>query len=269
MKYFVFACTALGAVAGAWAQTEHFVESATLVARYDLGSPYSGFEPSIATPYSNISTSSGQAVTGGGAVSGTAPITRVVMDDITPSAGFAGQEVTRMYFSVANLGMATITARVRLRWWKADGAGGDPGTYYSDPAAVGFTFFAMPFPVGISLYFFDLMPGTMNMPSGTMWFGTTFDNNANTTGATPSDLNDLGVALFDPPTVGSSADTMFLTTAPGSYFGLNNPAGSRFDYGGNPKANVYYRLEAVPEPGSVAALGIGLAALARWRRRSR
>lgn len=268
MKKFALVCSAIGAATAGWAQTEYMVESATLVAHYDLGSPYYAFEPAIATPYSNIATSRGQAFANGGAVAGTAPITRLVMDDITPVGGFAGQEVTRLYFSVANVGSATINARVRLRWWKADGVGGDPGSYYSDPAAVGFTFFAMPFPVGISLFFFDLAPGTMNIPSGTMWFGTTFDNNANTTGATPSDLNDLGVALFDPPTVGSSADTMFLTTAPGSYFGLNNPAGSRLDFGGNPKANVYYRLEAVPEPASLVALALGLAAW-KGRRRSR
>lgn len=265
MRTFVIACGVLSGVACAYAQTDHLIESATLVARFDLGESYYAFEPSIATPYSNISRSSGQGIVNGGATAGVAPITRVVMDDITPMAGYGGQDVTRMYFSVVNFGADTIWARIRLRWWNADGQNGDPGTYYSTPAAVGFTLTAQPIFAGINLFYFDLAPKTMSMPTSTMWFGTTFDNNANTTGATPSDLNLLGVALFDPPTLGSSSDTLFRTTAPGSYFGLNNPAGSRIDFGGNPRANIYYRLEAVPEPASLLALGLGVALLGRRR----
>gem|GEM_PF-5803405 len=72
--------------------------------------------------------------------------------------------------------------------------------------------------------------------AGPIWAGITFDNNVGGTGATAAQLDNLGQLVMNPPTVGTSADQVFLTTAAGSNF-VSSPAGATFNYGGNPRAN--------------------------------
>jgi hypothetical protein len=108
----------------------------------------------------------------------------------------------------------------------------------------------------------------VNVPSGTFWIGLTFDNNSGATGATDVQLNNLGMALFNPPTIGTSADTAFETTGAGDFL-VNNPAGSTFNFGGNPAANFFFGMSVatVPEPSTFALAGLGTAALLILRRR--
>ena len=85
-----------------------------------------------------------------------------------------------------------------------------------------------------------------------MWAGITYDNNVGATGATLADMDAMGTGLAQ-PSIGTSTDTMFQTTAPGSFFNTANPAGAQFQFTLNdPLANMvfamgvqgqYYRLE--------------------------
>lgn len=195
------------------------------------------YRPAISARYSNVTTFLGAGVANGGAaLQAGNTITRLVADDLTPTGG--GVDVFDFTFSVVNFDAVALTFRPRVRFWFADGAGGGPGTYYNLPASVGFTF--NPVTVNattIVLFTASLGTGQMTMPTSTFWAGMTFDDNNGTTGATAAQLNNLGQGLFGPATVGSSADLYFETTAAGSFFGVNNPAGSLLNLNGNPPAS--------------------------------
>ena len=212
--------------------------------------------------YRNLDNYSGQSYANGGAATQSGnTITRLVADDLTPLSGFAGQTISNIYFSVANLNTVAVSARPRLRMWQTDGSGGGPGTLIT-----GFTFNPISFGAS-SLSGFYFNPGALTVPNGTFWMGLTFDDNTGTTGATAAQLNNLGMGLFSPPTIGTSADTFFQTTAAGSFL-VNNPAGAMSNFGGNPPANFYFGMSvSVPEPSTCAFLGLGCAALMIFRRR--
>lgn len=198
---------------------------------------------------------------GGASVVGANTITRLVADDLTPISGYAGMPIDNLYFSVVNGNAAAVSARPRLRMWDATGAGGGPGNFIA-----GFTFNAISFAANSGNSFF-FHPTGVNVPSGTFWIGLTFDNNSGATGATDVQLNNLGMALFSPPTIGTSADTLFETTAAGDFL-VNNPAGAQFNFSGNPPADVFFGVSVlVPEPTSFALAGLGAAAFVIFRRR--
>jgi hypothetical protein len=215
--------------------------------------------------YSNVTTTAGQFFANGGAteVSGN-DITRLVADDLTPIAGFAGQPIDNLYFSVVNANAVAVAARPRLRMWDADGAGGLPGTFIA-----GFSFNAISFNANTGYSFF-FHPTGVNVPGGTFWIGLSFDDNSGATGATDVQLNNLGMALFDPPTIGTSTDVMFETTNAGDFL-VNNPAGATFNFGGSPPANAFFGMSVlVPEPASAALVGVAtIAGLVRRSRRKR
>ena len=213
--------------------------------------------------YRDLDTTGGQFfANGGAAVVGGNTITRLVADDITPLGGYSGQAISNIYFSVVNANGVAVSARPRLRMWGSDGAGGGPGTFIA-----GFTFNAISFAANSGSSFF-FHPTGVNVPSGTFWMGLTFDNNSGATGATAAQLNNLGMALFDPPSIGTSADTAFETTAAGDFL-VNNPAGSSFNFGGNPPANFFFGVSVVgvPEPSTIALAVLGLGGLMLFRRR--
>ncbi len=190
--------------------------------------------------YSDITTFTGQAFAQGPATGG---ITRLVMDDVTFTTDPAVGQVTVIRFSVANLNAGTVSVRPRVRFWNADGAplGGSlpngPGTYYG---AIGYTFNAIAFGAGVTTVTSAALPAGFVVPAGvttTLWAGITFDNNAGATGATDAELSNFGQGFFTPVDLGSSTDTVFETTAVGSFFGTNNPAGAAVSFAGAPVAN--------------------------------
>jgi hypothetical protein len=212
--------------------------------------------------YNDTVNSTGSFFPNGGAtvLSGNT-ITRLVADDLTPIGGYAGMPINNIYFSVVNANGTAVSARPRLRMWDATGAGGGPGAFIA-----GFTFNPISFTANSGSSFF-FHPTGVNVPSGTFWIGLTFDNNGGATGATDVQLNNLGMSLFTPPTVGTSADTLFETTAAGDFL-VNNPAGSQFNFGGNPAANAFFGITVlVPEPSTAALAGLGAAGLVIFRRR--
>jgi hypothetical protein len=224
--------------------------------------------------YSNVTNFTGFGVTNGGAANvGGNNITTLLADDITPGPGLDGGTVDAVTFSIANFDTSDVTARARVRFYAADGTGGGPGTLIT-----GFTFNPISFAAGtVGLFTFSNggLP-LFSIPKGTFWAGLTFDDNGGTTGATLSQLNNLGEGIFDPPTVGSSTDSFFATNNAGSFFG-NNPAGGFFNFGGNPHANFGWEFlgtagtAAVPEPSPLllGALASLLLTGGAWARRAR
>jgi hypothetical protein len=210
--------------------------------------------------YDNTLNFSGQVFLNGGAANQSGnTITRLVADDITPLSGYAGMPIQTISFSVANLNSVAVSARPRLRIYGSDGPGGAPGTVIA-----GFSFNPITFTANTSAGF-TFSPG-INVPNGTFWMGLTFDDNTGTTGATAAQLNNLGMALFNPVGIGTSADIAFQTTAAGSFL-ANNPAGSTFNLGGNPVANFFFGITVVPEPSEFTLAGLGIAATMILRRR--
>lgn len=206
--------------------------------------------------YGNTTSFSGSAFANAGATS-TATGTFVVADGITVASG-AGQSITNVVFSVANLDAATFTARPRLRFWAADGPGGGPGTLIN-----GFSFAALSFTANnVTLLNASIIAGQLVIPAnGQFWAGILFDGGGGT--ATVANLNNLGQGVFNPPTVGSSADQYWISTAAGSNL-VNNPAGSFATLGGGLVSNFGWQFSiaaAVPEPATVAG-GVGAALLA-------
>ncbi|HEV8238067.1 MAG TPA: hypothetical protein VGS57_01720 [Thermoanaerobaculia bacterium] len=195
--------------------------------------------------YSNVTNFLGQAVSQGPASGG---ITRLFMDDVTFTTNPGVSNVTTIRFSVYNGNATSQSVRARIRFWNADGAalGGGlpngPGTYYAPGGAgteVGFSFNAFTFAPGVTTLTGNLGAG-FAVPAGTtttLWAGETFDNVGTTTGATNTELSNFGQGFFNPVDLGSSTDTIFETTAAGSFFTVSNPAGAAANFGGSPVAN--------------------------------
>lgn len=202
--------------------------------------------------YSNVTSYYGMprlhAVASGG-------ITRVVMDDVTFTTNPGVGAVTAIRFSVANLNATSQSVRARVRFWNADGASLGaglplgPGTYYSPGGtAVGFSFAAFTFSPGVTT-----LTGSVSftVPAGattTLWAGLTFDNVGTTTGATDAELANFGQGIFETVDLGSSTDTLFETTAAGSFFPTNNPAGETATFGGSPVANTAWEFVVATLP---------------------
>lgn len=242
-----------------------FSSSAILANTYTIGTPEGGRRAMVpdATIYSNTTTFSGQGyANGGAAVQSGNTITRMVADDLNYSSWAVGKVFSKFTFSVANFDTAAVSARARVRFYLDNGSG-LPGNYFT-----GFTFNPITFNAGsVGTYIADIAANNIVLTSNKLWAAITFDNNTGATGATAAQLNNLGQGIFNPPTVGSSTDVFFQTTSAGSFV-ANNPAGSLFNFNGNPPANFGWALTAVPEPATMAALGLGVAALIRRRKKA-
>ncbi|MBL8039875.1 MAG: PEP-CTERM sorting domain-containing protein [Chthonomonas sp.] len=209
--------------------------------------------------YDNTNTSTVTIVANGGAtVVNTG--TKVVADLLNFAPGFGGWKIGRVDWAVGNLNTTSTSARMRIRFWE-DNAGA-PGTLIG-----GVSFSATPIPSGPAGFFFDFTAQNYTIPaSGKVWMGFLFDGTGTTTSLAA--LNNLGLCYHsNAPVVGSSADSLWVSSAPGTNF-VNSPAGTvaSSPFAANPVANAYYAVQAVPEPATVAALGLGLAAVARRRR---
>ncbi len=202
-------------------------------------------------------------------------ITQLVADDITFSSSAVGQSISDFGVSIANTDpTVSFSARIRVRFWVNDGPNGGPGTFIA-----GVSFDPITFTPGSHDFVFGtLAPGVFVLPaSGTFWAGVTFDNatqNIAST-ATTAQLNELGEGIYDPPTIGSSADKAFKSTSSGSFFGVNNPPGTIFQspFGGNPPANIgwQFKVYPVPEPSiwTIFVVGAVLLTVGKcWQRRN-
>jgi hypothetical protein len=209
--------------------------------------------PAQVIVYDNTTNSMPSAFQNGGATTqaGNNTITRYVADDIQPIAG-AGQSVTQVRLSVANLNNTPVTARPRVRFFLPDGPGQAPGTGLASLTFQTATFGASSISVIVSA---PLAAGQFVLPSSSFfWAGVVFDDFGGTTGATQAQLNNLGQGIFNPPTVGSSVDIFFVSTAAGVPGDM--PAGTLQNFNGTPVANFgwQFQVSAVPEPTTLALL---------------
>jgi hypothetical protein len=203
--------------------------------------------------YSNITNFTGFATTNNGAAASSA-ITRLLADDINLTGSGA---VTGFTFSTVNFNAVAVTARALVRFYDNNGTGGGPGTFLG-----GLNFNPLTLNAS-SVQLWTYNPGTpIFTTDGSFWAGISFDNTGAT--ATAAQLDNIGQGIFNPPTVGGSADVFFRSTATGS-FAANNPTGSLLFFGGNPVANFGWQFTAVPEPGTVGLGGAAFAAAAAWR----
>jgi len=239
--------------------------TATPISTFSLGqgNPGDPSHPRLGGPgYSNVTTFLGTGVVNGGGTA-TAVGTLAIMDDLSLSAasGAIGLNLGIIKFSVLNSDATTdINARVRLRFFDTTGAGGGPGAL---PLAVSFN--AITFTHNsVTTFQSDFTTFGYVLPAN-LWLAEFFDG-AGTSTATVAQMNELGLGAFNPPTVGTSADRDFVTTAPGAP--AANPAGTirTSPFGGSPVANYGFELNPVPEPASMTVLGIGALALIRRRR---
>lgn len=100
------------------------------------------------------------------------------------------------------------------------------------------TFDPITFPVGtprLETY----SPGTnlFTIPAdGTIWAGVYFHS----TTSTQAQVNDLGQGLYDPPIIGSSKDSVFVSTD--SATNASNPDGNFATFFGSPVANLGWKF---------------------------
>jgi len=208
-----------------------------------MGAPQKGNTFLASVEYSNVVNFLGQGFANGASqLQGANRITRLVADDITPTGATAGQSVLQVKFSMANFNATNVTVRPRIRFWFDNG--GVPGAYYNIPAPVGFSFSPLTIAPGVTVVTGNLAPGLFSMPGTTFWAGITFDDNNGTTGITQAQLDLIGQGIFDPPSIGTSEDVGFVTTAAGSFFPTDNPAGSTFNFGGAPVVNFAWEFTA-------------------------
>jgi hypothetical protein len=218
------------------------------------------------TVYSNFNTPGNNDVENAGAseISGD-DITSLVADDITPISGYSGDSVDAIVFSVVNRNSSSVTFRPLVRIYDSDGASGGPGTFIA-----GFDLHTVTLSAEQGQGFI-FQPGTplFTLPSGTFWAGLVFDDDNGTTGISNSQLNELGQELFNPPTVGTSADHFFATNDAGS-FESDNPDGEILHFTNDTFVSNFGWEFAVstPEPAG-AALLLALAGVAAARRNRR
>jgi len=199
--------------------------------------------------------------------SGSNVISAFAADDIF----FPAPGSFRLYeirFSVFNFNAETVTARPILRFFDNNGANGGPGTYLG-----GFDLDAVTVAGGgtTTLFLLDVSNEPPIVVDGSFWAGIAYDNNSGATGATATQLENLGQGLFSPPTLGTSADHFFVSNELGNFAG-DNPSGDFLDFFGLIPADFGWQFSVfnpVPEPSSVLLVGGlgGLAFMATIRRR--
>ncbi|HYE19980.1 MAG TPA: autotransporter-associated beta strand repeat-containing protein [Tepidisphaeraceae bacterium] len=147
--------------------------------------------------------------------------TLMIADDLTLAPGSAGKPINSFSFTVRNFHGTSLTARTRVTIYADNGANA-PGqllhntTFAPDTHA----------PASIQTFTFPAQQGIFfNVPaSGKIWVGMAFDNRLGMLPITADQLDQLGQGAYGPPTIGSSANTVFISNAVGNYQ-VDNPVG--------------------------------------------
>lgn len=174
-------------------------------------------------------------------------------DQLALAGTFRTITQVRSILQVQGTGLGTYDFDLTLRFRALDGAGGAPSTIIGTPTV--YQFRGLAEGAGATAAAYTLTLGGLNV--------TVPNNVAVTFGLTRVGGNTGGVGFqfnaANPPAIGASDPTFFWreNTAGGTF--------GAFNFGGT-NANVAMELTAVPEPASMAALGIGAVALLRRRR---
>ncbi len=214
--------------------------------------------------YSSLLTSgisSYYAATGATAGTGATSLTRLLLDDVQMHPADAGKVIQSVTFGLVQNDPAAFKFRARIRFYN-DNAG-IPGTYIG----------------GVSFNFGNVAQGIYNQPlaltsfgiltpaSGKMWIGMVFDGDSSAAGTVPTaaQLNQLGIYSSTTVTKGFSNADIRRTNNPGSFVSVVPGPNSIINASDNSKLG--YEVSVVPEPATMAALGLGIAALARRKRK--
>lgn len=185
--------------------------------------------------YSNLDNATGSAFNNFTPI--VTQFTAIRADDITFTTNPGVGQITNVVLAVYNGSASDITAVIRFRAW-LDG-GGLPGAWWN-----GFTSNPITIGTGGAAYNFGPLTWSVPTPGGTdtLWAGMQFS------GAADLDLAELGMFLYDPPMLGTSSDIMFAGDVGASQFGVSNPTGSNFSFGGSPVASAFYELRVSALP---------------------
>jgi hypothetical protein len=215
--------------------------------------------------YSNTSNFSGDVTQNGSATElDTFDRTGIDADDIMPIAAGVGADVNSITYNIVNLNSTAVVFQPFLSIWAADGAGGGPGTLLYSQGLPDIS--QVP---GIEIYTFASGGPTLFVAPGQFWAGISFDNDNGSLSISSLELNNLGQGIYAPPTVGSSANEVFLGS-PGQQ-NSSNPTGNLTNFGPGLTADFGWEFDgtlATPEPASALLVAAGLAlagALAKRR----
>jgi len=179
------------------------------VAPLDRAAPFAS--AGVASAYSNLATFQVFSLIHGGVASeGGNTSTLFVADDLTPDPAYAGMPITSIRFTVANYAPVPVTIRIRVLILEPDGPSGAPGSLIMGVIADGLTFPEL----ALSVVVVQAPAGIFPMPGTLFWAGMSFDDHDGTFSVTPSQLSSLGQGYFDPPTIGSSGNQVFVSNTP-------------------------------------------------------
>jgi len=226
--------------------------------------------------YDSTANGTGSFFAPGGATSQTSN-TRMLFDDFSFAPIFSGKQVKTLAFTTVNANTVGVGFRGRVRVYADDNGGAAPGTYQ-----FGFSFSLGQAANTATTWTADVTSANVFMPSigSKAWFGITFDSAANVTigtttftRASTAQINNLGWGLSTQGDAGagrgqSGVGSAFYSTAVTSGL-FSNIAGSNLTFSGNPApaSNFSFGVQAVPEPATMAALGLGVAAMIRRRKK--
>lgn len=175
----------------------------------------------------------GSCVYPSSATAGSAPITRLIGDDVLAESAYAGRPVTALSATLYNYAGNFVSFRPLFRFWQANGTISPlsglpgPGTYYSQGSNVGFrTSILTLAPKAMETVEFAVPAATLSVPATRFWAAIGFDNGSNSAGfADANELNGLGV-MPGTPNIGSSGAGFFRSSLATDLLGVSNPAGT-------------------------------------------
>lgn len=244
----------------------------TISGTFAMGDLWSSGSRSISPGaiYSNVSTFSGQfAIPGGAPTTGTTRISRMLADKIQMDfAATPGTRVTKFKYCAGRPDApgSNNTLQTIVRFFDDSGPSGGPGNWLG-----GYNIAPINYVGGAATCVTVDIPipdQTVPIPANrNLWAGIGFMLTPNASG----NPNLVGIAMFNPPDVGTSVDTDFLSTAnggsnPSAFISNNTPGTIRTSPYSPQGVLANHGWEIVPEPASLWFVALAATVCSRRRR---